>query len=249
MKRLAVVVGVCAAVLVTPVTAFAQTMADPADEAMCDLTPADGSWMLGATGVDMELTILGLEPFDVVVPGAVAGCANRWQYFDGTMISVGIYRMGSAADAKAASDALRTSADAATAVAAFPALGDGAWIARFEFAQLAFTHAGAHLIGGMSDESYGYSRDDYTELLVERMHHIVEAATGETPGTGIVEPHPEDDVVCVCDTIPAALPEVLVGGGTAAAAGATGVALGLPELLSRRRRGAGRPTDRTRSTS
>lgn len=249
MRRLAVVVGVCAIGFVMSPTAAAQTTADPADQAMCDLTPNDGSWMLGAAGVDMELTILGLEPFDVVVSGATAGCANRWPYFDGTMISVGIYLLESEAEAEAAGAALRIAAAVVAEVEDLPALGDRAWIARFEFAQLAFTSVGPYLVGGMSDESYTYSRDDYTDLLTERMSHIVEAATGETPPTAIVEPHPEDEVVCVCDTIPAALPEVLVGGGAAAAAGATGVALGLPDVLTRRRRSAGRPTDRTRSTS
>ncbi len=240
MKRMAVVVGVCAVGLLAPALAMAQTMATPADEALCDMTPGDGSWTLQASGVDMELTILGLEPHHVSVPGAVAGCANRWPYFDGTMISVGLYLMASDADAQAANEVLRDSAGAATTVEDLPALGGGAWIASFEFAQLAFTQVGPYLIGGMSDEAYEYSRDDYTEMLLERMGHMVEAATDEVPNAD--EPgevgagtHPET-VRCVCEAIPPSLPRVLLGGGTAAATGAVGIGLGLPGRFFRRRR-------------
>jgi uncharacterized Zn-binding protein involved in type VI secretion len=223
-----------------PSTAWAQA-GELTDDEVCGLTPSDGSWALGPAVVDRELSILGIEPHDVSVPEASAACSNLFQYFDGTWIYVGVYLLSSAEAAREANETLRSSAAAAAPVEEFatPLLGDEAWIAHFEFSQLAFTRVGSFLIGGHSDEAYDYSRADYNQLLIERMGIAVTRAGAQSetvtdsggttlPTTPILPPTGSD-----ADS--SGVPGAVVGVGAAAAAAVAAVAI----QRSRRRRRSG----------
>ncbi len=235
--RTAGLVGVIVGMLLVPRAGLTQ-VETLTDDDLCNLTPSDGSWMVDLWSASNELSVLGLTAFEVEVEGAQAGCANRWPYFDGTSISVGVFAVASEAQAIQANDSLRSQAEAIVPVRDFAvsSLGDEAWIADFTYQQLAFTRVGRFLVGGYSDEAYEYSRDDYDQLLIERMGTII--ANLGTSGLGGAGPGPAapadpergdtSGVSCVCDGIPDSLPTALVGTATVAGIAAVGVAVGRP---------------------
>lgn len=231
--RLLWLVGILTVMLATPRVASAQ-VGSLSDDDLCDLTPTDGSWMVDLWSANYELSVLGLTSFDVEVEGAQAGCANRWPYTDGTMISVGVFVLASEADAAAATELLRSRAEGVVPVQGFASsgLGGEAWIADFTYQQLAFTHVGRFVVGGLSDEAYTYNRDTYDELLVERMGRIVDnivdsGLAGSSEGAAAAHEEP-GGAVCACDEIPDSLPAALVGTGVVAGIAAGGAAVGVP---------------------
>lgn len=229
--RLLWLMGLLAIMLATPQVASAQVLTD---DDLCDLTPTDGSWMVDLWSANHELSVLGLTPFEVEVAGAQAGCANRWPYDDGTMISVGVFVLASEADAAAAAELLRSQAETVVPVRAFATadLGADAWIGDFTYQQLAFTHVGRFVVGGYSDEAYTYNRDLYDELLTERMARIVDNIVGSGLADGSQDATADHEepggAVCSCDGIPDSLPAALVGTGAVAGIAAGGAAVGVP---------------------
>lgn len=115
---------------------------------------------------------------------------NRYDNDGGTTTSVGVYLLPSAELAQIVLDGLRSSATAAAPVEEFEwaLLGDEAWIARFEFAQLTLTRVGPFLVGGHSDETFGHDRAGNTQLLIERMGMIVVSAQTYIDSDEIAEP-------------------------------------------------------------
>ena len=196
-RSVAVVGLVLFAVIIGMTAAFAQAT-QLTDAEVCDLTPRDGSWSQGVASTDNLLSVVlvttsgDLDRFEVSLAGATAACSNRFEYHDGTGFEVAVYQFPSEAEARAAMEALRLSASGLAAVdlfsgAARETLGDAAWLAPFEFDQLAFAQAGPFLVGAHSNEAYDYNRAEYTDVLVERMSTALgnlAQDTGPAPDVG-----------------------------------------------------------------